>query len=69
MSSSVTRRYKRFIERQKSKGKYVELSNPYGEREFNIPSEDDVQDYILDKTREIRMDHKQIKIEPNGMRM
>ena len=69
MSSSATRRYRRFIEKQKSKGKYVEVTNPYGEREFNIPTEDDVQDYILNKTRELRMEHKPIKIETNGLQL
>ena len=55
MSSTATRRFKRKIDRDKKKGKLVTYTNPYGERELNLPSEEDVQEYISNKTKELRM--------------
>lgn len=69
MSSTATRRFKRKIERDKKKGKAVTLSNPYGEMELNVPSIDEVEQYILDKSRELRMEYKPTKIENNGLQL
>jgi hypothetical protein len=55
MSSTATRRFKRKIDRDKKKGKLVTYTNPYGERELNLPSEEEVQEYISNKTKELRM--------------
>ena len=55
MSSTATRRFKRKIDRDKKKGKAVTYTNPFAERELNIPSEEEVQEYISNKTKELRM--------------
>jgi len=65
MSSTAARRTKRRIAKDKRLGRYVEPTNSWGERELNIPTPNDVEDYILDKTRELRMEHKPIKINNN----
>jgi hypothetical protein len=65
MSSTAARRTRRRIEKDKRLGRYVEPANPWGEKELDLPTEKDVEDYILDKTRELRFEHKPIKIENN----
>ena len=65
MSSTAARRTKRRIAKDKRLGRYVEPVNPWGEKELELPTEKDVEDYILDKTRELRMEHKPIKRETN----
>lgn len=61
MSSSATRRFKRRMARDKKKGIFVPQTNMWGEPELELPTEKDVEDYILDKTRELRM----MNITPN----
>lgn len=65
MSSSATRRFRRKVERDRKKGKLVSYTNPNGERELNIPTIEEVEEYILDKSRELRMEYKPAKIENN----
>jgi hypothetical protein len=55
MSSTATRRFKRKVERDKKKGKAMTYTNPYGETELNIPSREEVEEYISNKTKELRM--------------
>jgi len=77
MSSSAYRRTKRKFERDRRLGKlgrYVEpveskVINSWGERELDLPTPNDVEEYILDKTRELRMEYKPIKIEKNGLQL
>ena len=49
MSSTAARRFKRRIEQDKKKGIYKP------ERELNIPTLDEVQEYISNKSKELRM--------------
>ena len=69
MSSTAARRTKRRIEKDKRLGRYVEPLNPWEEKELKLPTEKDVEEYILDKTRELRMEHKPIKINNNGLQL
>ena len=61
MSSTAARRTKRRIEKDKRLGRYVEP-------QLNLPTEQDVEDYINEKKRELRFEYKPIKIE-NNVRM
>ena len=49
MSSTFNRRMKRKKEQDKKKGIYVQ------ERELNIPTEQELEEYITNKTKELRM--------------
>ena len=49
MSSTFNRRMKRKKEQDKKNGVFVQ------ERELNIPTQDELEEYILNKTRELRM--------------
>ena len=49
MSSTFNRRMKRKKEQDKKKGIYVQ------ERELNLPSIEEVQEYITNKSKELRM--------------
>ena len=49
MSSTSNRRFRRKIEQDKKKGIYKL------EPSLNIPSEEEVQEYISNKTKELRM--------------
>lgn len=55
MSSTATRRMKRKINRDKKKGIYKP------ERELNIPSEQELEEYISNKSKELRMNNEQVK--------
>jgi len=49
MSSTSARRFKRRMEQDKKKGIYKP------ERELNIPTEQELEEYISNKTKELRM--------------
>ena len=49
MSSTATRRFKRKKEKDKKNGVYVQ------ERELNLPTPEEVQEYISNKSKELRM--------------
>ena len=49
MSSTFNRRMKRKKEQDKKNGVFVQ------ERELNIPTQNELEEYILNKTRELRM--------------
>ena len=49
MSSTFNRRYKRKKEKDKKNGVFVQ------ERELNIPSPEEIQEYISNKSKELRM--------------
>ena len=49
MSSTFNRRMKRKKEQDKNNGVFVQ------ERELNIPTQNELEEYILNKTRELRM--------------
>jgi hypothetical protein len=66
MSSTAARRTKRRIERDKKKGIYVEPANPWGEPELDLPTPQEVEEYVMNKSKELRMNNiTPIKINNN----
>lgn len=55
MSSSANRRYKRKIEKLKKKGKLTVEHIVNDDMMLNLPTPQDVQDYIDNKVKELRV--------------